>query len=168
MSSFSVWKFRKGQPLNLSMQNYFNCFFLWWYAQTFSGYIPALSYHPFTFSLGGYLTVLVKKISVLWKPLKYCCPDLEPDVWREWEYSWIGSQAMGHCRLVFSCQLKSSPVQERLELVLRMGWLLMQLQHQLWSSSLALSAGYFCFLNAASTSQVVDAELSSTCSSTLT
>lgn len=75
---------------------------------------------------------------------------------------------MGHCRLVFSCQLKSSPVQERLELVLRMGWLLMQLQHQLWSSSLALSAGYFCFLNAASTSRVVDAELSSTCSSTLT
>lgn len=33
----------------------------------------------------------------------------------------------------------------------------------LWSSSLVLSVRYFSFLNAASSSQVVDAALSSTC-----
>lgn len=39
---------------------------------------------------------------------------------------------MGCCCSMFSCQLKSSPMLEQLEWVSLLGWLLLQLQHQLW------------------------------------
>lgn len=46
--------------------------------------------------------------------------------------AWVAGQAMGCCCLMSSCQLKPSPMLEQLERVSLMGWLWLQLLHQLW------------------------------------
>lgn len=67
---------------------------------------------------------------------------------------------MGCCCSVFLCQLKPSPTLEQLEWASLMGWLLLQLPHQLWfllprpPPLVSVLDIYFCWLDAGSTSQV--------------